>query len=66
MTLKVTFSIDPTGLATDITDTISIPSNTCLYCLHDRELFERVVIDCLKQKGYNVEYYIGIMKIYSI
>lgn len=68
MKLQITFSTDPTGLAKDVTETITIIPNVCLYCLHDKNInrFEENIKILLKEKGYKVEYYFQIMKVYSI
>ena len=62
---KVTFSLDPTGFAQDITDEVVIADSTCLYCLHDKESrFLDVIKLHLELKGYDLSYYFQIMKIY--
>jgi len=65
MNLEITFSIDPTGFAQDIKETIVFPKNLCLYCLHDRSnRFIDEVKKCLVNKGYDLRWYFQIMKIY--
>lgn len=67
MSLEVTFSIDPTGFAQDITETIEFPKGLCLYCLHDKS---NRFIDEVKKSledldlGFDLDYYFEIMKIY--
>lgn len=66
MNLEITFSIDPTGFAQDITETIEFPKELCLYCLHDKS--NRFIDECKKilqeNLGYDLTYYFEIMKIY--
>ena len=65
--LKVTFSIDPTGFDKDITEVITIGSETCLCCLHDKDdRFIREVKKAIESKGYDISYYCRIMKIYTL
>ncbi len=64
--LKVIFSIDPTGFEKDIEELILIKNETCLYCLHDKE--NRLINEIktkLTNKGYDLNYYFQIMKIYT-
>lgn len=64
--LKVIFSIDPTGFAQDITEEINIPSDVCLYCLHDKDnRLHNEVKNQLKYK-YDLRYYFQLMKVYVI
>jgi hypothetical protein len=65
--LKVTFSIDATGLAPDITKNVMIPSDVCLYCLHDKEnrLYDEVQ-KAVEAIGFDLRYYFKIMKIYIV
>lgn len=65
--LKVVFSIDPTGFAQDITEEISIPNDTCLYCLHDKDnRFYNEVVKAIDNKGYDLRYFFQLMKVYYI
>lgn len=65
ITLKVIFSIDATGIDKDITEEINIPSDVCLYCLHDKDnRFYNEVKKALEYKGYNSSYFLQIMKVY--
>ena len=66
MALQVIFSIDPTGYDQDITEHISIQSDICLYCLHDKS--NRLVDEIkksLEDMGYDLSDYFQIMKIYQ-
>lgn len=64
--LKVIFSIDPTGFKQDITEEINIPSDVCLYCLHDKDnRLHNEVKNQLKYK-YDLQYYFQLMKVYVI
>lgn len=64
---NVIFSIDPTGFDKDILEVVTIDSETCLYCLYDKEnRFIKVVKHALESKGYDLRYYFQIMKIYSL
>ena len=65
--LKVTFSIDATGFAQDITEEINIPSDVCLYCLHDKDnRLHSEVKKALEYKGYELRYYFQLMKAYVV
>ena len=65
--LKVTFSIDATGFTQDITEEINIPSDVCLYCLHDKaNRLRNEVMKALEYKGYEVRYFFQLMKVYVI
>ena len=65
--LKVVFGIDPTGMDKDITEEIKIPSDTCLFCFHDKN--SRLVSEvrkALEYKGYDLKYHFSLLKIYVI
>ena len=70
--LKVVFSIDATGGESDIIEEIFIPSDTCLYCLHDRHMtvvdnrLHNEIMTALKYKGYDLRYFFQLMKVYTI
>jgi len=65
--LKVTFSIDATGFAQDITEEISIPIDVCLYCLHDKDnRLRNEVMKALEYKGYELRYFFQLMKVYVL
>ena len=65
--LKVTFSIDPTGFGKDITEVITISTETCLCCLHDKDnRFIREVKKAIGTKGYDISNFCQIMKIYTL
>jgi hypothetical protein len=65
--LKVTFSIDATGFAQDITEQINIPNDVCLYCLHDKDnRLHNEVKKALEYKGYDLEYFFQLMKVYVL
>ena len=65
LSLKVTFSVDPTGYDQDITELISIPKDVCLYCLHDKgNRLHNEVKKALEYKGYNFIYYFKLLKVY--
>ena len=67
MNIKVIYSTDPSGYAPDITEEISLPDNTCLFCLHDkRNRLLDVVVEELKNKGCNIGWYFQPLKIYVI
>ena len=67
MKLKVVFSTDATGHAQDITEVVSIKSEICLYCLHDRQnRFYDEVKKQIENKGYDLRYYFELMKVYTI
>ena len=67
MKLKVVFSLDSSGYAPDITEEINISDNICLYCLHDHQnRLLKVVCEELENKGYDIKWYIQIMKVYTI
>lgn len=69
--LKVVFSIDPTGMdMNDIAEEINIPSDICLFCLHDSRLkinrLQDEVKKALEFKGYDLEHNFSLLKVYSI
>ena len=67
MKLKVTFSIDATGFAQDITEEINIPSDVCLYCLHDKDnRLRSEVMKALEHKEYELKYFFQLMKVYVV
>ena len=67
MTIKVTFSTDATGFEQDITEEINIPSEVCLYCLHDKDnRFHNEVKKALEYKGYDLKHFFQLMKVYVL
>jgi hypothetical protein len=65
--LKVTFSIDAIGFAQDITEEINIPSDVCLYCLHDKDnRLRNEIMKALEHKGYDLRYFFQLMKVYVL
>ena len=65
--LKVIFSIDSTGEMQDITEIINIPSEVCLYSLHDKNnRFHNEVKRILQRKYYDVKYFFQLIKVYAI
>lgn len=68
--LKVVFGIDPTGHEKDITETVIIPKNVCLFCLHDsRRDINRLVKEVktsLEHKGYDFSMGFFLLKIYTL
>ena len=67
ITLKVVFSLDATGFEQDIKEEIIIPSDTCLFCLHDKDnRFYREIKKALEYKGYDLTYFFQLMKVYSV
>ena len=67
MKLKVVFSIDPTGLAQDITEIITVDDGTCLYCSHDDDnRLHNVVRETLTKKGHDLRYYFSLFNVHSV
>lgn len=70
MRLKVTFGVDPTGFAKDITEKVIIPKDVCLYCCHDsRHNISRLhneVKKALEYKGYDLEQWFTLLKVYTL
>lgn len=69
--LKVVFSIDPTGMELkDITEEIVIPSDVCLFCLHDANQnirrLQQEVKKALEYKGYDLTMYFNLLKVYTV
>lgn len=69
--LKVNFSIDPTGMELkDITEEIVIPSDVCLFCLHDANhnirRLQQEVKKALEYKGYDLSRYFDLMKVHTL
>jgi hypothetical protein len=65
--LSVSFSVDPTGFAQDITEEINIPKDVCLYCLHDKEnRLVKEVMKALEYKGYELIHFFQLMKVYVL
>ncbi len=69
--LKVVFSIDPTGMELkDITEEIVIPSDICLFCLHDvhQNIYrlQQEVKKALEYKGYDFSMCFNLLKVYTI
>jgi len=64
--LKVVFNVDPTGFDKDITEEILIPSELCLYCLHDKQnRFHDEIVKALQYKGYEFKEFFQLLKVYS-
>ena len=68
--LEVSFSLDPTGASKDITEQISIPKGTCLFCCCDRRYNKNSLLDevkkALKNKGYEFDYNFALLKVYVV
>jgi len=70
LTLKVVFGVDLTGQKLDITEIVYIPANVCLYCNHDSRLeisrLHDEVKKALEYKGYDLDLYFSLLKVYTI
>lgn len=68
--LKVVFTTDSTGMSKDITEEIEISSEICLFCYHDSRLeIDRLhdeVKLALESKGYDLEWWFTLWKVYTI
>jgi hypothetical protein len=70
MKLKVAFGVDPTGFDKDITEVIDLPSDLCLFCSHDSRLniqrLHKEVKNALELKGWDLDYYFTLLKVYVV
>lgn len=66
MKFQVAFCPDPTGMGQDITDTIELPEETCLFCCcdHSSSRFPMVIKREIAAKHGYAEHDIHLLKVY--
>ena len=68
MKLRVVFTDDPTGMSKDITKEIDIPSEECLYDIHDKtNRLYNLIKTTLEYQGFDFSYFpFTLWKVYVI